>query len=62
LQFPVSHEIGDLFKEADSVALTSFLAKMAVDSTFGNKLLSVQKIVEGRLISGLREYRLASEA
>lgn len=58
LQVPVTHELSDLFKGADGPALLCFLAKAGVDFSLHHTLAETQKTIEGRLIAGLREYRI----
>ena len=60
VQFPVTHEIADLYRGADAPALVAFMTKYSMDSLYTSKLAAMQKTIEGKLISGLREYRSGS--
>lgn len=57
MQFPVTHELGDLYRGADSAALICFLAKHGVEYSYHHTLADTMKMIEGKLIACLREYR-----
>ncbi|CAD7697205.1 unnamed protein product [Ostreobium quekettii] len=57
LAAPATSDLGEVYKSVDAAQVATLLAKLAVEKSYHTRLHEVRTLVQGKLISSLKEYR-----
>ncbi|GMP99662.1 hypothetical protein CsSME_00047051 [Camellia sinensis var. sinensis] len=54
---PVVTDLGEMYRQADTGAITSLFCRLAIEKTLSYKLEEARNSIQQRIVKGLREYR-----